>query len=138
MPNTKTILLVEDDIEDQAFFIEALAQVAPESLFEVANNGIDALYKLKNTRIRPDIIFMDVNMPHMDGIDCLKEIMRDDKIKDIPVIMLTSSVKDVELTRELGAKAFIEKPNDSKTLSERLKEFVKLGFIFDNKTIQDV
>ena len=69
----KYILLVDDDIDDQEFFIDALGAIENANLFGVANNGKEALALLANSVPLPDHIFMDFNMPVMNGIECLTE-----------------------------------------------------------------
>jgi CheY-like chemotaxis protein len=61
----------------------------------------------------PMVIFLDLNMPKMDGRECLKEIKNNDRLKDIPVVIYTTSshLRDIEETRNLGAKGFISKPS---------------------------
>jgi CheY-like chemotaxis protein len=105
------ILYVEDDVDDQLLFREALKKVDPgvESLF--ARDGEDALKVLNELTVLPDFIFVDLNMPNMDGKQFLKEIRRSE-YKDIPVIILTTSTntKDKIETEKLGAKTFYTKP----------------------------
>ena len=110
MRTLKTILLVEDDKDDQEFFVEALSQISNTSLFGIANDGVEALQQLNELKSLPDMIFMDINMPRMNGIECLKEIAKSSRAKNIPVIMLSTSTDNIELVRQLGGRAFLEKP----------------------------
>src|SRR5664279_5431797 len=103
----KSILLVEDDVDDQEFFVECLGQIENAVLFGIAETGIEALKKIKNSVTLPDLIFMDINMPEMNGIACLKKLMESPGTRDIPVVMLSTSSSGKEITRELGAKAFL-------------------------------
>ena len=79
----KSIFLVEDDKDDQDFFTEALNEIANTKLFAIASNGIEALLRLKHSIILPDIIFMDINMPVMNGIECLVELTQNPLTKYI-------------------------------------------------------
>jgi CheY-like chemotaxis protein len=74
MSTATRIFLVEDDTDDQTFFKEALDTIQDTLLLDIAENGQEALAKLRGMPIYPDIIFMDINMPVMNGIDCLREI----------------------------------------------------------------
>jgi CheY-like chemotaxis protein len=140
MKTAKSILLVEDDQDDQIFFIEALSEIENATLYDVANNGKEALDRLQNQVMLPDLIFMDINMPMMNGIECLTEIIKNPKTTNIPVVMLTTDTGRIELARKSGAKAFIKKPSDGKTLRGQLQQMISLDFIADchiaNQTFQ--
>jgi len=120
----KNIFLVEDDADDQYFFIEALNNIKNTSLFGIANNGKDALAKLMHSDLIPDIIFMDVNMPLMNGVECLRIIKRFPRTKHIPVIMLSTAVEQPQLWQELGAKGYIKKPSDLTLLQTELNRVI--------------
>lgn len=124
MKQLKSVLLIEDDEDDQWFFIEAIKDISNVSLYHVANNGSAALDKLKNSAILPDIIFSDINMPLMNGIECFLEIIKTPRTRHIPVVFISSDTSKKELVYKLGAKAFIEKKSDKQTLSELLKQIV--------------
>lgn len=101
------ILVVEDDI-----FISDIYQVKfTQEGFEVAVavNGLEALKILDN--FRPDIILLDIIMPQMDGIETLKKIKNNDKLKNIPIIMLTniSEKEKVEESEEMGVNDYLVK-----------------------------
>lgn len=120
----KNIFLVEDDADDQDFFIEALNNIKNTSLFGIANNGKEALDKLMHSDFIPDIIFMDVNMPLMNGIECLRAIKRFPRTKHIPVIMLSTAAEQPQLWQELGAKGYIKKPSDLTLLQTELNRVI--------------
>lgn len=128
MKPLKSIFLVEDDQDDQMFFTECIEKIKNATLFGVANNGREALDKLKISPKLPDIIFMDINMPRMNGIECLKEITRTIRIKNIPVVMLSTDTSKAQLTRVLGAKAFIIKPTNYETLLTEIEEIINSDF----------
>src|SRR6185436_10297921 len=134
MKNPKSIFLVEDDIDDQCFFIEALCEIENTSLYAVANNGKEALDRLNNPVTLPDLIFMDIHMPMMNGIECLAEIIKNPQLKNIPVVILSSATEQVELVHKLGAKAFLKKPPDGKTMRTQLEQLINLDFVADGQT----
>lgn len=103
-------MLVEDDQDDQGFFLDALEQIKDVNLFGIADNGKIAIEKLQASPILPTMIFMDINMPLMNGLDCLRKIMKDPVMNTIPVIMLSSDIHYKEQTHALGAAGFIRKP----------------------------
>ena len=126
----KSIFLVEDDKDDQDFFLDALKEIANTNLFAIANNGIEALYKLKHSTILPDIIFMDINMPMMNGMECLKAVTNNPLTKHIPVIILTTDGNCKELIQQLGARAFIKKPSNCKVLVDKIEQLINMDFIW--------
>lgn len=137
MRNIKSILLVEDDLDDQEFFVEALNEIDNTSLCGIANNGEEALVKLNNHLI-PDLIFMDIQMPHMDGIECLTKIVQSEQIRDIPVIILSTAIPQIEEVRSLGARGFIEKPSDNRVLRTHLETMINTDYSRDiAKSIKD-
>lgn len=110
-------------MDDTYLFGEVLAEVDPNIQFETANNGQEALeHLMKDDHPLPDIIFMDLNMPRMDGKQCLFEIKQNEKLQHIPVMMYTTSSHstDIEQSMQLGAICFITKPSDFKELKNIL------------------
>jgi len=116
----KNILQIDDDSEDCDLFFEALQTVSSAKYLAI-HNAIDALIKLEAGTIIPDIIFLDLNMPKMNGAEFLYEIRKREILKYVPVIIFsTSPVSEMMLqTKDLGASDYITKPNsynDLKTL----------------------
>lgn len=106
----KNILHIDDDNDDCEFFEQALRTVS-KAAYTAINNPIDALKKLTNQEINPDLIFMDVNMPFMSGPELLAEIKKRDLIKNIPVIFLsTSPLLSNNLEKVSQAKEYLIKP----------------------------
>lgn len=108
----KTLLLVDDDQDDQELFKLALAEIKqPVSCF-TAGNGQEALDQLTTYACRPDLIFLDMNMPLMNGIKFLERIKDIDHLKDIPVIIYTTSdePREASAAMSMGAVDFITKP----------------------------
>ena len=123
MSRTKKFLLVDDDMDDTYLFGEVLAEVDASIQFESATNGQEALeHLMKEDQALPDIIFMDLNMPRMDGKQCLFEIKQNERLQHIPVMMYTTSSHstDIEQSMQLGAVCFITKPSDFKELKNIL------------------
>jgi CheY-like chemotaxis protein len=123
-----TVLLVEDDQDDQFFFIEAIGEIENVTLYAVANNGKEALDLLQHSVSRPDLIFTDLNMPVMDGLECLSEIMNNPETKGIPVVVLSTDCARTDQACKLGAKAFIKKPSDSNVLRMQIEGMINFYF----------
>ena len=121
--NYGNILLIDDDEDDQEIFRTALEKVDRSINCTSLNNAIEALDKLRSNQIQPDLIFLDLNMPVMNGQQFLMQIKNDDALSYIPVVILsTSSHKaSIELTRELGAMEFYSKPDKFEDLIGILK-----------------
>jgi CheY-like chemotaxis protein len=117
-------LLVDDDSDDSELFCEALHEVDNSVHCHFALDGQDALNKLPS--LAPDVIFLDINMPGMNGWDCLNKLKSDPDCKHIPVIMYsTSSHKtEVEKAFDMGAHSFFSKPSDYKQLKKVLRELI--------------
>ena len=108
-----TCLLVDDDLDDQEIFCTVLDGIAPSCKCVTAFNGQSALAMLESGEVTPDIIFLDVNMPLMNGRQFLIEANQAKLIEDVPVIVLTTSADQQTKTAvlDLGASQFITKPD---------------------------
>jgi CheY-like chemotaxis protein len=108
----KYLLLVDDDKDDQDIFRTALAEVAQSVVFATANNGEEALRQLSDGMAYPDLIFLDINMPILNGFDTLVQIKKQDRLRHIPVFIYSTSVRpeDIEKALRLGAANCIKKP----------------------------
>jgi CheY-like chemotaxis protein len=124
---SQTTFLVEDDDDDQELFLMALREITDATLFAIANNGREAIERLQKAPTLPAVIFMDIQMPIMDGMECLSKMANDPLMNAIPVVMLSSEIRLKDRALQLGAMAFIKKPNNSLTLCRELEEiFTKL------------
>jgi CheY-like chemotaxis protein len=121
-----TIFLADDDLDDQDFFKHALSQIDESILCLTASNGEEAIKKLKLISPLPDYIFLDLNMPRMSGSKCLAEIKKMRSLKNVPVIIYSTSSeeRDINDAKKLGADYFITKPHDFKELCDTLQHFI--------------
>ncbi|GEO11308.1 response regulator [Segetibacter aerophilus] len=113
MRKTSTILIVDDDEDDKEMFLEIVAELQADIKCLKAGNGFEALEVLKKEALLPDFVFLDLNMPRMNGRQCLEQLKKDANFKKIPVIIYTTSrlEEDKEQTKKLGAVHFISKPS---------------------------
>lgn len=125
----KIILLADDDTDDTEMFCEALEEIDRNIICHCAENGNEAWKILNQITEKPQLIFLDLNMPVMNGWDCLKLIKNDDRYKDIPVIMIsTSSHKnDMETALKLGSICYFVKPNSFTDLKHILQHITNFG-----------
>ena len=123
------ILLVDDDDDDRMIFKSVVNEVSPAIEITEALNGCEAMAVLDNWHPQvPDIIFLDLNMPKMDGYSFLKEIKNKEAFKTIPIAIYTTSMQenDIELTYNGGANIFITKPSDMQELFIILEHIFKI------------
>src|SRR5687768_16631131 len=115
MEHLLNIFLADDDEADQFLCREALDEMPVKTNLTVADSGIRLLEMLESPtlKVRPDIIFMDINMPCKNGFECLDELKQKAKLKDIPVVMLSTSClpESERMALKLGASKYICKPN---------------------------
>lgn len=109
------VLLADDDYDDCDFFEEAFTASFPDIKLSISNNGGKLMEHL-NRPPEPlaDIIFLDLNMPVKNGVECLAEIRSDSALQDNVVVIFTTSSnpEDIEKLYRLGANYFITKPVD--------------------------
>jgi|SRR5579863_8319080 len=117
------IYLIDDDMDDVELFRDALEEVDPTVSLQYANDGHEAVRSLTGRGdALPDLIFLDISMPVFSGLQCLAFFKKDEQLRDLPVIMYSTSSqeREVHLARELGALAFVTKPNDFRLLKRIL------------------
>jgi len=108
------IILAEDDKDDQELFMEALEATKVPSEVTTVENGKQLVDTLKDPdEPKPDIVFIDINMPVKGGKQALEEIKSDQELKEIPAVMLSTSnhPNDIEETFKKGANLYIQKPS---------------------------
>jgi CheY-like chemotaxis protein len=124
------ILLAEDDEDDRELFRKALFKVSPTAELKSATNGAELMKFLEDDH-RPDIIFLDLNMPLRDGKECLKHIRSKKRLMRVPVIILSTSsyIKDIDDTYHAGADLYVSKPvlfrDQVKVLNHILTLYIK-------------
>ncbi|NSL89998.1 response regulator [Chitinophaga solisilvae] len=128
------MLLIDDDVDDRMIFGDVLKELVPDIIYNEAINGEDALTKLGNGLL-PDIIFVDLNMPRIDGKQFLAEIQKLEQLRHIPVIIYTTSSheSDKKETRALGAAYFLTKPNSLHELNLVLKGILERTIAYEVK-----
>ena len=123
------LLLADDDIDDCIFFEDALKELPISATLSTVNNGIQLMnYLLAKSDDLPDVLFLDLNMPRKNGIECLTEIKLNDTLKDLPVIIFSTSfnMEVVDLFYQKGAHYYIRKPGEYEKLRKIILEAVTL------------
>ena len=124
MRKALTCFLIDDDVDDQEIFLSVLEEITPSIQCITATNGQEALQKLTSHEVEPDIIFVDLNMPLMNGKQFLEACTALDGCEKIPVIILTTSSdkKSIEETLRMGASDYITKPDKFSVWGSVIKE----------------
>jgi CheY-like chemotaxis protein len=105
------ILVVEDNADDSFLLTRQLARAHFEDCVTVIGNGQDALEYLQRSSV-PLAVFLDLRLPGMSGVELLEKIRQDDRLRSVPVIVMTGSLdpRDVEVCNRLGVTAYLPKP----------------------------
>lgn len=119
----QTLLLIDDDEDDQEIFVTAASAVSESVRCIAILDAREALRKLSDKEINPDVIFLDLNMPIMNGQQFLSELKKHHELRAIPVIIFStsSSHHTIKSLKDLGASDFITKPSLYNELVEILK-----------------
>ncbi len=131
-PSLPAILLAEDSEDHVFLFKRALRQSGSEHELHVVSDGVEAIEYLRregsySEAIRPELIVLDINMPRMNGFETLDVIKGDDHFNSIPVVILTSSVQEEDVSRSYsgGACTFVSKPISFEDFCRMVGDFSK-------------
>ncbi|MGZ3899534.1 MAG: response regulator [Bacteroidia bacterium] len=127
MKNIRTLMIIDDDRDDIYFFLKAVKKLPEEFDCIAAENGVKALEKLNSENELPDFIFLDLNMPCMDGLSCINELKKSNKFKHIPVIIYStsSSGSEKQALKNSGAAYYLSKPLDVMMLPGLIQEAIE-------------
>lgn len=126
------ILLVEDNPNDIELTLRSLSKYNFANKIRVVKDGAEALeyifaagaYAEKATNDKPKVIFLDLKLPKVDGLEILRRIRADERTKTIPVVVLTSSIEEQDIIEsyELGVNSYISKPVEFNKLLDAVSE----------------
>lgn len=131
MTTIKTILLAEDNPKDVELTLEAMIDCNLANHVSVVRDGVEVMeYLLCKGKYKhrkegnPALILLDIKMPRMDGIEVLGKIRNEEKLRRIPIVILTSSREENDLVRsyDLGVNAYVVKPVDFKQFTDAVKQ----------------
>ena len=125
------IMLADDDEDDRSFFKEAFKEVKIKHSISTFNDGVELMdYLTEKSNPLPDIVFLDLNMPRKSGMECLKEMKQNDRLKNISIAIYStsSSEDDIENTFVSGANVYIKKPSDFNQLKKILSDVVHINW----------
>ncbi len=128
----KTILLVEDNPDDEALTVRALSRHGPRHHLQIVRDGVEALdylfgtgeYAGRDWRAMPTVILLDLKLPRIDGLEVLRRIRADERTRAQPVVILTSSKEEQDLLQGygLGVNSYIRKPVDFTQFTEAVRQ----------------
>lgn len=126
MYHDKVILLIDDDIDDQEFFSITIEKISPHIQCEFADDGVHGLERLKAERLDPDLILIDLNMPRMDGLECLESIRKMKHLKGTRAYIYSTSADQAAIAKSilLGADGFLKKEANLDVLKQKLTKIL--------------
>ncbi len=133
------ILLADDDEADRLLFTEAFSELKIKHIVVTVNNGVQLMdYLNKKENQLPQLLFLDLNMPCKNGLQCLKEIRSNEKLKDISVAIYSTSnsEKDMEETFCNRANIYIHKPADFNIPKQVLGKAVMTAYQYKDERMQ--
>jgi CheY-like chemotaxis protein len=135
------ILLADDDEDDGMFFKQALEEIFVSAQLAIVTDGEKLMdYLIENEGHLPHALFLDINMPRKNGLECLTEIRQNEKLKSLPVIMYstTNTWDTINTLFRSGAHVYIHKPNDFAQLKQVIYNAIPLAIekIFSNNPLK--
>lgn len=125
------IILADDDEDDRIFFKEALQGIRVKTTITLVNDGMQLMNYLNHPENHiPNVVFLDLNMPVKNGMECLIEIRKNNRLKDLAVAIYstTSSEEYIEEAFVRGANIYIKKPDDFSVLKVILEQVINLNW----------
>ncbi|MGG8497958.1 response regulator [Tenacibaculum sp. TC6] len=133
------VILTDDDLDDRLFFEEAIEEIEVATKLTTFNHGQHLMdYLHSNEAVLPDLIFLDLNMPIKNGMECLTEIKRTPKLQNIIVAIYStsSSEADIEETFVNGASIYINKPETFKELKKAIEKVLQINWQYHTSNLK--
>jgi CheY-like chemotaxis protein len=123
------MIIADDDEDDQMLLKEAIETYSRTILATIIPDGKQLMNFLNNGAI-PELLLLDLNMPYKNGTECLMEIRADERLKSIPVVILSTSKnsRDIELCYNLGANLFFTKPCSFESLKQLIHSILSVNW----------
>lgn len=126
-----TVALADDDSDDRMFFTDAFDEIKIKTKVKTFNDGVDLMNYLNiDDAVLPNVLFLDLNMPKKSGFECLKEIKKNDRFKDIAIVIYStsSSEEHIEETFINGANIYVKKPSNFAILKKILSDIIVINW----------
>lgn len=146
MKDIKPILLAEDSFADAEMAIDALREANLANPIVHVEDGVETMeYLLREGRFAdremgdPSVLLLDIKMPRMDGLEVLQRVRSHDRLKHIPVVILSSSREESDLAKswDLGVNAYVVKPVDINQFFEAVKTLGRFWAVFNQAPQED-
>ena len=124
------ILLADDDMDDCLFFKHALEELPLSTQLTIVHDGEHLMkYLVENSQLLPHVLFLDINMPCKNGLECLSEIKQDRRLKDLPVVMFSTSNSwdTINMLFKSGSHVYIHKPSDFAQLKQVIQHALPIA-----------
>lgn len=135
LEKAKTILLVEDNPDDEMLTLHAFKKSKIGNKVVVARDGAEALEYIFGPEEFPEVVLLDLKLPKMNGLEVLKKIRANEKTKSLPVVLLTSSKEERDLVDgyNLGANSFVCKPVDTAQFMKAVQQLELYWLVLNEK-----
>ena len=143
----KTILLVEDNPDDEALTLRALRKNKINNRIEVARDGVEALdylfgtgpHAARDNSALPEVVLLDLKLPKIDGFEVLSRLRADERTKFLPVVILTSSKEQQDIVNGygLGANSYVRKPVDFEHFVEAVRQLGLYWLVLNESPADD-
>lgn len=124
----RTILLADDDIDDRELFEDIVKEINPSLDVRCVSDGTELMRTLTSSNMIPDLLFLDLNMPGKDGKECLREIRSNAALKNLKVIIYSTSslAQDIYDTHGIGANLFFKKPSSYTVALDSIRKILSM------------
>jgi len=132
------VILADDDEGDKLIFREALEELDKTIVFKTVDNGVELMEYLTQQNVHlPHLIFLDLNMPRKNGLQCLKEIRANEKLKDLCIAIYSTSDNEIDMEETFlnGANIYINKPNDFNVLKKLISKAISNTRLYERNPL---
>jgi CheY-like chemotaxis protein len=126
------ILLADDDLSDQEIFKNALKSAKFKSKVNILNNGVELINYLNSKNNLPDVIFLDINMPLKNGLECLQEIRSEERFKELIIVMFSNTTSQQKIVEsfEKGANVYLSKSHSKEKLHKAIQKIIMYTHLY--------
>ncbi|HEX8313406.1 MAG TPA: response regulator [Flavisolibacter sp.] len=124
----QSIILADDDADDRYVFQELIEEIHPKMQLEIVSNGLQLMKLLEH--FAPDLLFLDLEMPYKNGLECLIDIRGNERLKELPVVVFSSTTRpaNIQTAYEMGAHLFLIKDASFQQYSQSIQAILQLNW----------
>lgn len=130
MKDKLTIFYTDDDLDDLTFFKKVVQMISEEYIVITHMDGSQLLHALENPPPTPYLLFLDINMPGMNGLEVLETVRKSDRYGKLPIVMFSTTQDNsiIEKTRQLGANYYVPKAANFKQLKQSIEHALQINW----------